>query len=661
MEINTIPDLFENSVEKFRENVFLWEKQESHYKGLTYEESKKRVYNYTAGFLKKGLKKDQRVALIAEGRNDWVLSELAILYFGGVCVPLSVKIEEEQDLIFRLRHSGCKAIVISGNHQHKALHLAEQLHELELIVLLDGKNSNNFTDKTDWDRVKFPDNKIIDIEELINEGAAHLKKNENLIFDLLNELKGDDNANICYTSGTTADPKGIILTHKNYLCNIQQSSSMFEVPEYYTSLHILPWDHAFAHTVGIYTLMGNGASMASLKLGKTLNETIRNIPVSIKEVRPYFLLSVPALAKNFKNNIEKGITEKGKLVSWLFRTGLKTGIIYNQKGFNKGEGLRILLKPLYALFNAILFKKIQENFGGRLKFFVGGGALLDIELQKFFYTIGLPMYQGYGLTEAAPVISSNTPEHHKLGSSGRVVPDLELRICNEQGNELPIGHQGEIVVRGKNVMKGYWMNEKATKETIRDGWLYTGDLGYLDQDGYLYVLGRNKSLLIGSDGEKYSPEGIEETMTAKSKFIDNIMLYNNQSPYTVAVLVPNKSQLKAWADKNHFDTKSEEGHKAVLLKIKSETDRFLPGGDMENMFPPRWIPSATIIASEPFSEQNRMINSTMKMVRPLITKHYEESIDFLLTTEGKDICHEKNMRTIAKWFETPESKEYKDK
>ena len=650
MDAKSLPHLLEISTQKFGDNTFLWEKKETKYKGLTYAQTLERVNTYAAGLLSIGLEKGDRVALISEGRNDWVISELAVLFCGAISVPLSVKIEEDNDLIFRIKHSGCKGLVISGNHQHKAFRVADKLPGLEFIILLDGKNNTNGKEAPEWQKLKFPMEKIIDLDDLLENGEEFLREQPEKLNNISQNLQPDDYANICYTSGTTADPKGIILTHKNYLHNMVQASTMFDVPEYYTSLHILPWDHSFAHTVGIYTMMYNGASFASVKVGKTLNETLRNVPVNIKEVRPYFLLSVPALAKNFRNNIEKGVREKGKVAGWLFDTGLKLGYTYNQLGFDKGKGLRFLLKPLYNLFNKILFSKIQDNFGGRLKFFVGGGALLDLELQKFFYTIGLPMYQGYGLTEAAPVISSNTPDNHKLGSSGKVVPFMDLKIVDEDGNEMPAGKKGEIIVRGDNVMAGYWENEQATKETIREGWLYTGDLGYLDKDGYLYVLGRYKSLLIGSDGEKYSPEGIEEAMVEKSSYIDQVMLYNNQDTYTSALIYPNKSALLRWGEKNNFDPLNEDGQRALLLKIQAEVDRFMPQGDLDNMFPPRWLPSAIRILSEPFSEQNRMINSTMKMVRPVISEIYKNELEFLYTPEAKDICNLRNMADIERMF-----------
>ncbi len=646
MDVNSLPALFDKSVERFEDNTFLWEKKDNHYRGFTYLQTHERVQCYAAGLLQMGFTKGERIALISEGRNDWVTSELALLYCGGVSVPLSVKIEEDLDLRFRLQHSGCKGIIISGNHQHKALRLADQLPDLQFIILLDGMPREGDDQYPLLEKIAFPRNRIFALSEVLANGAAYLKENPDCVSAISRQLQPDDAANICYTSGTTADPKGIILTHRNYLCNTDQASAIFEVPEYYTSLHILPWDHSFAHTVGIYVLMRNGASLASLKVGKTLNETLRNIPICIREVRPYFMLSVPALAKNFRNNIEKAISDKGKVTRSLFNFAMKVGMAYNLEGHNRGKGLRILLKPLYGLFDKILFSKIRQNFGGRLKFFVGGGALLDIELQRFFYAIGIPMYQGYGLTEAAPIISSNTPDFHKLGSSGKVVPFLELRICDDEGNELPVGQKGEIVVKGDNVMAGYWNNETATADTIRNGWLYTGDLGYLDNDGYLYVLGRSKSLLISGDGEKYSPEGIEEALVEKSEFIDQVMLYNNQNTYTTALLYPNKGKLRAWAEKNNFDVTNEDGQRAMLLKLQSEIDRFMPGGEHDKMFPSRWLPSAVWVLKENFTEKNKMINSTMKMVRPVIISNYKEAIKWLYTPDSRDICNPKNLANI---------------
>ncbi len=641
-KFKSLPDLFLNSVKKFPDNHILWEKPGNKYTGITYRQASKRTMKYAGGLCRLGIKKSDRIALISEGRNDWVISELAILFCGAISVPLSVKLNEPEDLKFRLSHSGCKTIIISANHQHKAFELMDQLDELEHIILLD-----------DFDGpLPKTDNKIqiISLQQILENGEDWLKDNKGYLLEIIRSIGHDDYANICYTSGTTADPKGIILTHKNYLHNIEQASAIFEVPSYYTSLHILPWDHSFAHTVGIYALLRNGASIASIKIGKTTNETLRNIPVCINEIKPHFLLSVPALAKNFKKNIENGVKEKGVIANILFNAGLKIAYIYNRKGFDKGKGLRLLLKPLYRFFDVLLFKKIRQNFGGRLKFFVGGGALLDINLQRFFYALGMPMYQGYGLTEASPIISSNTPDAHKLGSSGKIVPWLEVNICDSDGNALPTGKKGEIVVRGNNVMAGYWRNPEATANTVIDGWLYTGDLGFMDHDGYLYVVGRTKSLLIANDGEKYSPEAIEEAIVEKITFIDQVMLYNNQSPYTIALIVANKHTVNEWMEKNNLDIDNTKHAGAVLEKIESELKKFIPGGEFDDMFPERWLPAAIALLDEPFTEQNRMVNSTMKIVRPLITKNYRQTIDYLFTPEGKPITCKHNIEALIRYL-----------
>ena len=215
--------------------------------------------------------------------------------------------------------------------------------------------------------------------------------------------------------------------------------------------------------------------------------------MSIKELQPTVMLSVPALAKNFKKNIEAGIKAKGPKVEKLYNFALDLAVSYNREGYNKGGFLQLWKKPLI----------------GKMKFFVGGGALLDIDLQRYYYAIGIPMYQGYGLSEATPIISANAPAKHILGSSGCVVKPMDIKICDEDGKELPYGQKGEIVIRGENVMAGYWKNPKSTAETVVDGWLHTGDMGYMRDKDFLYVVGRFKSLLISADGEKYSPESIE--------------------------------------------------------------------------------------------------------------------------------------------------------
>jgi long-chain acyl-CoA synthetase len=480
-------------------------------------------------------------------------------------------------------------------------------------------------------------------------GEAYLAAHEREFEEAWCSIKENDYANICYTSGTTADPKGIILTHLNYVVNTDQSRGLVDCPTHYVSLLYLPWDHAFAHTAGVYTLMRSGAALASVEVGRTFLETLKNVPVNIKEIRPHFLFSVPAFAKTFRKGIEKGVRDKGPTAERLFQKGLKVAYAYNAEGWNRGRGFKKLKKPLYFFYDQLVFKKIRRNFGGRLEFFIGGGALLDIELQRFFYALGIPMFQGYGLTEAAPVISTNSKKAHKLGSSGKIVPGLRLKICDERGAELPVGEKGEIVVQGENVMAGYWKNERATREVLRGGWLYTGDIGYVDKDGFLFVLGRVKSLLIGNDGEKYSPEVIEEEICDRSPYIEQLMLYNNQSPYTVALLVPNKEAVGRWLKTQGLSVRTLEGQEAGLKLLAAEIDAFREGGAYGGRFPGRWLPAAVAVLGEAFSEQSGLLNSMLKMVRGKIADLYRSRLDYLFTPEAKDICNSQNRMIVSRW------------
>lgn len=634
MPAKTLPWLFEESVQKYPKNILIWEKTGLKYECTSYSDMKGLVYNFAAGLIQAGLKSGDRVALISEGRKYWLMSELGVLYIGAINVPISVKIDELSELKFRLAHAGCKIAIVSETQLHKIRKIKNDLPDLEKVVVLDSLND--------------PDADEILAERVLEIGEEYLKDRKNEIDRRWRSIKESDCANICYTSGTTADPKGIMLSHRNYTANVEQSSKILNIPPSYVSLLILPWDHAFAHTCGIYILMYNGASMASVQIGKSAIETLKNIPQNIKEISPSFLFSVPSLAKNFRKNIEKSIREKGPKIEKLFQKALKLAYTYNRDGWNKGKGIQKLKKPLYIFYDKLIFSKVRENFGGKLEFFIGGGALLDIELQRFFYAIGIPMFQGYGLTEAAPVISSNVPQKHKLGSSGTIVPNLLLKICNEKGEELPAGEKGEIVIKGENVMMGYWKNERATSDAIKEGWLFTGDLGYLDKDGFLFVLGRNKSLLIGSDGEKYSPEAIEEAITEHSKFIDQIMLYNNQSPYTIALLVPNKEALVRWLKEKNLLFNSPEGQESVLRLIDFEINVFLGGGKLEGLFPDRWIPTAIAVLGEEFTEQNHFLNSTLKMVRGKIIEFYRNRIDFAYTPAGKSIYNHQNLIIISR-------------
>lgn len=632
----TIVDLLNHSVDKYANNPFLWEKKTDKFESTSYTETRQLAQVFAAGLIALGVKKGDKIALLSEGRNAWIIGELGILHAGAVNVPLSIKLEESNDLIFRIIHSEAKYILVSGAQLRKIRTISKDLPAVEKIIITDDQDA--------YEPREIPWSKVVAL------GDELLLKYPDTVLVRSKEIAPDDLATISYTSGTTADPKGVMLTHRNYTANVEQALTLMNIPTYYKTLIILPLDHCFAHVAGFYSVMASGASVGTVQAGKTGMETLKNIPLNIKELQPHFLLSVPALAKNFRKGIEQSIRSKGPVINNLFHFALQMAYSYNKEGYNKARGIQILKKPLLTLFDKILFSKIRDGFGGNIDFFIGGGALLDVELQRFFYAIGMPMFQGYGLSEATPIISSNGLLSHKLGSSGVLVKPLDIRIMDTDGNDLPLTDKGEIVIRGENVMAGYFKNETATADTIKDGWLHTGDMGFMDTDGFLYVVGRFKSLLISSDGEKYSPEGIEESMVENSRYIDQLILHNNQNPYTTALLVPNKEDLRKYVKHKHPEMEwgSEPARALALNKLQRELNEYRKGGKYEGMYPERWLPTAVAVIGEPFTEQNGLVNSTMKVIRGKVTERYNDRIEALYNDPAcKDIQNPENLAALS--------------
>lgn len=624
----TLIDLFEHAVARYADKPFLWER-DSRYRSITYKQGKDLVVKMGGGFMALGLKKGERLALLSEGCNAWILGELAMFYAGGVNVPLSVKLNQSSDLQFRLNHSDARFILVSQSQLGKIRAIKDQIPLVERIIAIG----------TPVHELQAGE---MNLEQLYALGEAWNAEHPGALMEVAKSLKGSDLANITYTSGTTADPKGVMLTHRNFTANVEHSLSAVAVPEGFRTLLILPLDHCFAHVTGFYTFIQRGGGIATVPTGKTLFEYIKNIPIALREFQPNVVMTVPALAKTFRKNVETSIRNMGPFFERVFGFAVKVNMAYYKEGYNKGRQLSWLLKPLVILFDKLMFSSLRKGLGGKLEFFVDGGAYLDVDMQKFWYATGIPMFQGYGLSEATPVISSNSFARHKLGTSGVPAKGVEVTIRDEAGNVLPANHKGEIVVRGENVMAGYWKNPEATANTIKDGWLWTGDLGSLDKDGFLNVYGRSKSLLIGSDGEKYSPEGIEESLVTLSPYIDQVMLHNNQCPYTVGLVVPNMDALRRAVP----DYPSDAGKRAAIELIAKAINEYKKGGKYADVYPERWLPSAFAILEEDFNEQNQMMNSTMKIVRGKVEKRYMKLLDFLSTPEGKNPFNEHNMKAL---------------
>ena len=631
----TIIDFVEKYVAKYSKNPFLWEKNldTNKWEPTTYEETLAKAKRIAAGLMALGVQKGEKVSYLSEGRDMWVIGELGVLYAGAVNVPLSIKLGETNDLVFRVKHSDSKYVITSKFQLAKIRKVLPECPMVEKVII--------------FDRIDDMKENEMYIGDIIEMGDKFLAEHEDMFIQRYQSIGPDDYANISYTSGTTADPKGILLTHRNYTANVEQAHSVIGVGPEDRMLIILPLDHCFAHVAGFYTMMSYGASLGMVPSGKSGKEALRNISPSIQELKPSVMLSVPTLAKSFKKNIETTIAKKGKTIERLYNFALKNAIAYNKEGYNKGtQFVDIFRKPLMLLFDKLIFKAVRQGLGGNMKFFVGGGALLDIDLQRYYYAIGIPMYQGYGLSEATPIISANSPARHIFGSSGKIVSPMEIKILDADGVEQPFGSKGEICIKGENVMAGYWKNPKSTADTIVDGWLHTGDMGYMRDAEMLYVVGRFKSLLIAADGEKYSPEGIEENLVESSKYIDGALLHNSQDPYTIALITPNKEALKAYAKEQGLDPETKEAKVKMLELLQDEVNMYRKGGRNFGAFPERWLPAAVCVLPDPWTEQNHFLNSSMKVVRGRVEEAYKAHMEFAYTPEGKNIVNDMNIASL---------------
>lgn len=345
--MKTIIDFFHDSVTQYPNNPFIWEKITTSYKPFTYNEIKQEVELFANALLALNIKENDRIALLSEGRKYWIVSELAILSIGAINVPLSTKLEADSDLSFRINHSGAETIIVSGNQLDKIRLVSESINSVSSIIVLDEWTTNQ--------------EKEIKLSSFLEDGLQYVKKHPDELNQRIAQLTPDSIANISYTSGTTADPKGIILSHRNYTSNVEQAFSFIDIPQEYKTLVVLPWDHAFAHTAALYSFMHKGASIASVQIGKNQLETLKNFTNNMLEIKPDVLMSVPALAKNFKKNIEKGIHSKGKIPATLFMAGLKFAYWYNGDGNNKGENAKKLTFPFTPYLTPLSLKKLKNG------------------------------------------------------------------------------------------------------------------------------------------------------------------------------------------------------------------------------------------------------------------------------------------------------------
>jgi long-chain acyl-CoA synthetase len=512
--LDTLTQIFFGAADRFRDRpVALRVKQGGRWLPLSHAELLKQVHAVSSGLLELGIRPGERVAILSENRPEWAISDFACLAARCVDVPVYPTLPAKQ-VAYILRDSGAVAICVSSRVQlDKLLEIRAELSELRHVIGFDPG-------------LEGPG--VLGFETLAARGEQALASRPRWREDALT-AKPDDLATIIYTSGTTGEPKGVMLTHGNIASNVAACLELLPLTQRDECLSLLPLSHIFERMAGHYLMLAAGVII-------NYAEGFEQVAANLTEVRPTVCCAVPRLyEKVYARALEAastGSAVKKKLFFWAKRVG------------EEWTERRLLRKPIPTdlklarmVADRLVFSRLRARVGGRLRYFISGGAPLSPEIARFFYAAGLKIYEGYGLTETAPVISVNTPHHLKIGTVGRPIREVEVRIAED----------GEILCRGPNVMRGYWNKPEATREVLDlDGWFHTGDIGELDAEGYLRITDRKKDLIVTAGGKKVAPQPIEGLLKL-NKFISNAVLLGDRRKFPIALLVPNFERLEAWA------------------------------------------------------------------------------------------------------------------
>jgi len=514
VSVNTIADLPFHVMGRFAKPQHIGRCTQGRIEALSSKEVFERIRDLSLGLGSLGVSSGDRVAMVAESRPEWLLSDLAILAAGGVTVPIYPTLSAS-GAKYILQDSAAKVLVVSTRLQlDKVQEVRHQLPSLEAVIVMDEAAATGSPS-------------VLPLSELATRGHARMTGEwgtGRAFRDATRLVTPEQLATIIYTSGTTGEPKGVMLTHGNLVANLIASARVLSVSEDDVALSFLPLSHAFERMVAyVYLLCGVGIIFA---------ESFETIGRDIKLVRPTILTGVPRVYEKLHARImEKGLSEVG-LKRSLFQWAVNVGIA-NGHATLRGQSPGLLTSLQTPLADRLVLRKIREGLGGRVRYLISGSAPLPGSLAEFFQGVGLPIVEGYGLTETAPVLTVNPPDAPRIGTVGKALPGVELRIAED----------GEILARGPNIMSGYYNKPAATAEVLRAGWFHTGDVGALDNDGYLSITDRKKDLLVTSGGKKIAPQPIESTLRA-SPLVAEVVLLGDRRKYAAALIVPDFAALE---------------------------------------------------------------------------------------------------------------------
>ena len=586
---NIVSMFFEKS-KTMKDKPYLWKKNNNIFESLSWEEVQLSVKSIAKSLIDLGVLKGDRVVILSENRPEWQIADLAIMSIGAITVPVYTT-STTSDYSHVINHSGARCMIISSHELCvKALPAVESSADCKNVIKIndDDKSYSNPVNILKW-------NDLIKNQE-----------NDNYVFDEeIKSIKRTDTACIIYTSGTGGNPKGVMLSHGAMLSNCTGAQillkNLLEGMDEIKFLSWLPLSHSYEHTLQFFTL-GIGAQVY-------YSEGIDKLVVNMGEVSPHFMTAVPRFYDSLHTRISQGLKKQGKLSQSLFAATLRLG----KKKYN-GEKLSFIENLTNNILDKLVRRKVNKRFGGSLKALISGGSALNFEVGLYLTALGLPLLQGYGQTETAPVVSANPPEKVKLDTVGPLFHGVKVKIADD----------GEILVSGENVMNGYWNDPDATSKTLINGWIHTGDIGEFDEEDYLKITDRKKDILVNAGGDNISPSRVEAKLDIEPEIAQS-MLYGDFKNYLVAVIVPDKDFALNWAKENSKDQSlesivKEDDFNKVIKEVVNKVNKNLSVIEQVRKF---------ILIDHEFTIENSMMTPSMKVRRFVVKDKYGDQLEQL--------------------------------
>ena len=589
-EFNSVVKIFEKQSSMLQDQPYLWRKIDDKYSLLTWKEVRSNVERFSTALKNLGILEGDRVVIVSENRPEWQIADLSIMAIGAISVP-AYTTSTTNDYEYIIKHSGARCIIVSSHDLAKKV----------LPAVLNSPMCQTLIKIND-------DNENYDVPITVHSWNSLIKENRNSDFNLSEIIKNHsrkDTACIIYTSGTGGNPKGVMLSHGAMLTNCEGAKHLLnDIISTLNKVRVLSWlplSHSYEHTLQFYK-MGIGAQIYYA-------EGIDKLLVNMAEARPHIMTAVPRFYDSLHTRISQGLKKQSKVSQFFFKETLRLG-----KKIYFNEPLSFFEKKFNGLLNKIVRKKVNKRFGGSLKALVSGGAALNFEVGIYLSALGLPLLQGYGQTETAPVVSANPPHKIKLDTVGTILKGTKVKIADD----------GEILVSGENVMNGYWNDPKATSSTLINGWVHTGDIGEMDEEGYLKITDRKKDIIVNAGGDNISPSRIEEKFNIEPEIAQS-MIYGDFKNYLVAILVPDRDYAQEWAKDHHkeFNLKILNQDPDFIKMIKETTERVNKKlSQIEQV-------RKYLLIDEEFTVENDMMTPTLKVRRFKVKEKYQSQLEAL--------------------------------